>query len=294
MTKREKSEQVRLALEAVKATVNVNGWVRVRCPFCVDRTGKEDRRGSLGVNSTNGFFHCFKCDVRGRLEGFDDDDFDIEPVREASEVSLPAEFTLLYDAEGIATRSLAPARKYLRERGLDPRVLAGAGVGACLDGRYAGRVIVPIKNRDGKRVGFSSRAWIKKHPIPYLYPPEMDRAAVLYNERVLFAKRTDPIFVVEGVFDALALWPDSVAVLGKPSEWQADRLCESERMIAIVFDGDAWEEGWSFAQKLRLRGARAGSVILPAKADPDEVDRAQLTKAAILAVETGEAECPAS
>lgn len=265
----------------------------MRCVFCLERTGKEDRRGSLGVNTENGFFHCFKCEAKGRLDGFseDDDFFDTPPVTNAAEVALPAEFAKLYDREGLRSLSLNTARSYLAKRGLDPAVLRAAGVGACVEGRYAGRVVVPITNAEGRSVGFSARAWIKKHPVPYLYPPEMDRAAVIYNEAALRVETDLPVMIVEGVLDALALWPDAAAVLGKPSDWQVDRLVEAARPVAVVFDGDAWEEGWSFAQKLRLRGCRAGSVVLPAKADPDEVDREVLTQAARVAVEEGEAEC---
>ena len=44
--------------------------------------------------------------------------------------------------------------------------------------------------------------------------------------------------------------------------------------------GDAWEEGWALAMRLRLHGMRAGSVRLPPRKDPDQVDPAWLRAAA--------------
>jgi len=82
--------------------------------------------------------------------------------------------------------------------------------------------------------------------------------------------------VVEGVFDALALYPNAVAVLGKASEAQMEALQESKRPVVIVLDGDAWQEGWAMAARLKFKGQRAGSVRLPPKLDPDEVDPAWL------------------
>jgi DNA primase len=107
----------------------------------------------------------------------------------------------------------------------------------------------------------------------------MQRGEVLYNHTALHVETERPVMVVEGVFDALALWPHAVAVLGKPSHFQVDALASAKRPVAIVLDGDAWQEGYALAMRLRLAGQRAGSVTLPPKTDPDEVDRAWLEAA---------------
>jgi DNA primase len=90
--------------------------------------------------------------------------------------------------------------------------------------------------------------------------------------------------VVEGVFDALALWPDAVAVLGKPSDQQVDALINAKRPVVIVLDGDAWLEGKWLAARLCLRGKRAGHIRLPPGVDPDEVDRKELEQQAMEAL----------
>jgi DNA primase len=95
----------------------------------------------------------------------------------------------------------------------------------------------------------------------------------MFNHATLLKETDTPAIIVEGVFDAIAFWPDAVAVLGKPTPAQVYALASARRPIAVVLDGDAWEEGEMLALKLRFEGQRAGSVHLPPRVDPDEVDR---------------------
>ena len=95
----------------------------------------------------------------------------------------------------------------------------------------------------------------------------------MYEHRVLHETTEEPAIVVEGVFDALPYFGRALAVLGKPSPWQVEALAATQRPIAVVLDGDAWEQGWALANKLQLAGVRAGSVRLPAGEDPNSVDR---------------------
>jgi DNA primase len=137
-------------------------------------------------------------------------------------------------------------------------------------------VVVPILSPDGEWLGHVGRSWQKDAELPYLYGKGLQRRETLYNAAALNVQTDKPVMVVEGVLDALALWPDAVAVLGKPSEPQIWALADAARPVAVVLDGDAWSEGEALAMTLRLEGQRAGSVRLPPKTDPDEVDRGWL------------------
>jgi DNA primase len=194
-------------------------------------------------------------------------------------MGAPEGFYELASAEGRGALSLAPARKYLLGRGLvDEGVWRQAKVGACVAGRYKDRIVVPVLSPDNVWQGYVTRDWTGLAVSPYLYPPRMDRANLLYNHTALNEQTERPVMVVEGVLDALALWPDAVALLGKPSEPQVLALADCPRPVAIVLDGDAWEEGDALAMRLGLEGQRAGSVRLPPKKDPDEVDKAWLAE----------------
>lgn len=215
----------------------------------------------------------------GRLDGYEDLEAPEEEERPVMEP--PSEFYELCRGEGRGSMSLDPARKYLRGRGLaDEKLWATARIGACAEGFYAGRVIVPVLSPDGDWLGFVGRAWVKKHDVPYLYPRGMARREVLYNHAALLGEGDRPVFVVEGVMDALALWPDAVAVLGKPSAGQLIALAESPRPIAVALDGDAWAEGEKLAMQLQTEGQRAGNIKLPPGKDPDEVPRQWLDEEA--------------
>jgi DNA primase len=140
-----------------------------------------------------------------------------------------------------------------------------------LAGRYHHRIIIPVMGQENEWLGWVGRAWVKNADRPYIYPPGEWRGTTLYNHAALRVESDEPAMVVEGCFDAHAVWPDGVAVLGKPSEWQVDAMCEAKRPVAVVLDRDAWREGSSLAYLLRARGVRAGAVRLPPVLDPDEV-----------------------
>jgi DNA primase len=130
-------------------------------------------------------------------------------------------------------------------------------------------------------LGFVARSWESEAAVPYLYPKGMQRAELLYASTTSYQLHKEaPIVLVEGVFDALAVFPNGVAVLGKPSQWQVNKLIAENIPVAVCLDGDALDEGWSLALVLRVHGVRAGAIWLPPAKDPDEFPRDVIMKAA--------------
>ena len=136
---------------------SAGGYVRVNCPACVERAGKFDRQRSLSVNTGNGWWLCHRCGWRGRLAGYDDDSDaweDREP-REAPEVEQPSDYQPVTRELGQLT--LAPHR-YLRSRGVEPRVVREARIGYAMRGDHAGRIILPlVPAEDWREVGWVGR-----------------------------------------------------------------------------------------------------------------------------------------
>jgi hypothetical protein len=279
----------RLVLEALRSAGRAapSGWFRVHCPVCEIATGKPDKRRSLGIKPP--FYRCWKCDAKGRLPDDMLDGLDTAPVPEKDgpppNLGPPEGFVSLADPEGREALSLAPARDYLLGRNVGPDMWSAASIGACAFGRHYGRVIVPVLDMQGGWVGWVGRAWEKRAEQPYLYPPGMNRGEVLYHHGALLLETDEPVIVVEGVMDAIALWPRAVALLGKASEWQVQELLAAPRPVCVILDGDAWAEGWALAMRLRLEGQRAGSVRLGPRVDPDEVPRAWLEEQALASLE---------
>jgi len=273
-SKSEREVLVRQAMEDAKFTT-ASGHARADCPFCEDRVGKTDTKQCFSIHLASGWFSCWRCHIKGRLDGMEDNEWVPEAAPEKPPVIPPPEDFATMESLKSAI-SAGPARKYLRSRGLPESVWYAAGVGACLSGHYAGRVVVPVTAPDGEWLGWVGRIWTKKSPSPmvrtYLNCPGMRMGGHVYNHAALLVETEKPVLVVEGCFDAIAHWPDAVAVLGKPGEAQVQELAQARRPVVVVLDGDAWAEGWAMSMQLRLAGQRAGHVRLPPCKDPDEVD----------------------
>ncbi|PCJ25640.1 MAG: hypothetical protein COA94_06065 [Rickettsiales bacterium] len=253
---------------------------RVRCPLCIDRTGKEDLRGCLSVNLDNGFYNCFKCEAKGRLEGYSEWDYrDREPVVDRPVMKLPYDFVpLIKDYEhSILYRASA---LYAFSRVRDWQTIQDIGVGLA-----GGRLMVPVRN-NGQHLGHVARSIPGQVPayLPdtkYVYPKGFKREHLLFNEDALDVPRSEylmgehkglPVVVVEGVFDALPHWPLAVACLGKPTHAQERILERCQRPVVVMLDGDAWELGKSLAQRLFKLGIEASWVKLPPGQDPGNYD----------------------
>lgn len=282
MSKRDRALRVAAALGTAQRGRH---WWRLECPFCLD-DGHRDKKKSLGVSASTGFYECFRCGSRGRLETPPDPSAvrveGAQKVEELKELGPPPEYVSLASREGRRAASLEPARTYLLKRGVGPELWEHFKLGAATDGFWAGRVIIPMLSPvDGETwIGWISRLWCKPSKraegfaaMKYLYPKDMQRGVIFWNHRALYAESDDPVMPMEGALDAIGYGDDAVACLGKLSHLQFEALLACPRPVCMVLDGDAWQEAWATAIRLRFEGKRAGFVRLPPKIDPDEVDK---------------------
>ena len=279
---------------------SAEGWVRVTCPLC-ELSDTADRKTSMWFSTWTLHYGCHRCGAKGRLreppEEYDVEARDDAPKARPVSIDPPEGF---YPLAGDRSRALAAAREYLRTRGLTEEQIAAAGIGACVSGHFAGRVVVPVRDDQKRWQWFVGRAWRKVHPKPYLYPKGA-RSGLIYNACALDVETDVPVLVVEGVFDALAHAPHAVAVLGKTTEEHAGGvvyrarhgdgvvyedealglLARARRPVVFVPDGDAWWGSVLPTTMLRVHGLRAGLVRLAPKKDPDEVPRDEIMAAAV-------------
>lgn len=255
-------------------------WRRAQCVFCID-AGDRDRKLSLGINTVSGRWHCFKCGRWGRLDGHEaTETFTIEDdVKEIVEIPLPDEYEPLWEGTGSRANVFAPARDYLlKTRKLSPEVIEEYQIGACAEGFYEGRVIVPVRYGNAL-AGFVARTWAKVSKdaqgtdgLPYLYPEGMSRGLFFFNQAILQTVTNEPVLVTEGVFDALPHCRQALACFGKPTSDQLDILRTIARPIVFALDADAWEESAMLALAFRFDGHQAGFVKFdPAEKDPGNV-----------------------
>jgi hypothetical protein len=269
-----------IARAATGRRPSTRGWVRLNCPACERRHGSPDRKASLGVHVFSGRWNCFRCHTRGRFDTGIEWEEEAPSSEPTPPVDPPEGYYPIFDGPGRDALSFAFARQYVREeRGLSDEVAREAKIGACLTGKFARRVIIPVVDARGAWRWFIARDFCGTAFRPYLYPSG-SRGGLLYNERALEVETDVPLLVVEGAFDALAHYPDAVAVLGKPTEDHVQKLIMARRPVVVVLDGDAWEEGDALALRLRVEGVTAGSLRLAPRVDPDEIETDELMAAA--------------
>jgi len=286
------------AVTSAFAGMQGKGWLRANCPRCEDKTGKPDKRASLGYNTATGGYHCQKCGLKGKLTEQEREELpntEAEPEEEA----LPGKptdpepcwgYQPLYEGPSAELSAFDLARTYYEGRGLSSEVGRETGVGSSTWGMNQHRILIPFPDyQNPERLkGWVSRYYLGKRTPDgssvYRYARRFDRATYLYNEPALYEDGAPPVYVVEGALDAHALWPDAVAVLGKPLPFHVECFQRALRPVVIVLDGDAHEEGWALAMKLKFLGVRAASVRLPPGKDPDEVDRDWLDYEAALSL----------
>lgn len=224
------------------------------CPFCAVITGRPDVKFKLSFHPGKGVYHCYRCETAGRasfdwLGGVAKEGPSTE-YRPTPSISKPDGFVRITDS-GVMVR---PYRAYLEGRGM-LGAAQNVGAGACLSGRYAGRVVIPMLDDQGDWIGFTARAVFPGMTPKYLMPPGMDRKHLLWGKAHLRPNDTEPVVLVEGVFDALPLYPVGVASFGKAvTDEQIDVLLSLNRPIVICLDGDAWEESRALAARFWLRG----------------------------------------
>ena len=256
-----------------EARPTTDGWSRTVCPFC-EVAGHRDKKASLAVRWDNGWYQCWRCGEKGfakvDLDTVEKPQISPQPVDKA-DLELPEDYTSLGVEPGKSAYIFRGARDYLYRRGIPEQVWYEANIGACVNGYYRFRLIFPV-TVGGEVRGFVARTWVNNVDRKYLYPRGMSRGSLLFNHDALYKEEDTPLIVVEGVFDALNLWPNAVAVLGKPSKQHVALLRDTKRSLVIALDPDARDEGWALAMQLQLHGKTAKFLDLPAGQDPADTD----------------------
>ena len=153
--------------------------------------------------------------------------------------------------------------------------------------RFRQRLMIPIRDKQGRVVGFGGRSLDGREP-KYLNSPE---TAVFEKGKILFGldmaagavHKADLAVVVEGYFDVIALHGagvrNSVAALGTAlSSWQIKQLCRASagKRIVLNFDGDragirATQRAIQEVEQLALQGQLELRVFpLAPGQDPDD------------------------
>lgn len=271
------------------------GWQRANCPLCAELDAMPDHKQSLGVNTDTGGYVCHRCQRTGKLDGYEVDlnlmlEQELSAARAAAADPGPTAGPPPYEpnpdkpvepcqgfiplwGDGATASSTEQARVYLEGRNIPAGTWSEAGIGCTLGGFHGGRVVVPHLLPGGPQrnpwCGWFGRDYTGfQRDTAHRYSKGLARDR-LWNEQALYADTDQPLALVEGCLDALPLWPDAAAFLGKPTDIVVEMLARHRgRPLVIALDGDAWEEGWALAVRLKFQGVPATAVRLPGGTDP--------------------------
>ena len=203
-------------------TESSNGWHRFYNPF---ESGKSK---SMGVNFAMMHVKCFRANYSKSINDFIKDFERTDYIGSMEIVEAYHEIKYEYrsiPAQHITTQKLPPffmpllgskgaigkkAKKYLQGRGFDLQFLDSQGIGYCYDGEWRGRIIVPFKQQ-GRLVYFLGRSFMQSK-LRYKNPTDVPKSHLIYNQDALILY--DHVYIFEGLFDALTLGKNAVAIQG--------------------------------------------------------------------------------
>lgn len=263
----------------VLGPMNARGFHELRCEVCHDHTP----RAAFRFDGHTTGFSCFNCGAKARYEegsgklsrnfrqileafGITREDLSVirssmfAPKSDEREVTLAEmkKVKLVTPEVPLPERSYPigtdhhlelqlPLAEYLERRRIDPLQVKAY---FSLDPRFLGRVVIPY-TREGKVIYWQARHIDRTVKPRYLNSPAA-RDAVLYGYDQLFTWSALPLFVTEGVFDAIVL--NGVCTLGSSlNEAKLEVLRRSRRRIIFVIDRDdpggefgrtALDNGW--------------------------------------------------
>ncbi len=221
-----------------------------KCPFCTHYKKK------LEINVRTQEWHCWICNSKGRSIGSlfyklkakeiyfnelykiigkgwkkPDDDYKIQSFY------LPDEFIPLSKSSNSSDYAIAMA--YLHDRGVIMDDIIRYNIGYCENGKYRKRVLIPSYDKNGDLNFFAARSYVDSF-YKYMLPP-WPKTIIGFE---LFINWNEPIALVEGPFDALAVRNNAIPLFGTTLTLglKLAMVTNEVKRVNIVLDNDALKQ----------------------------------------------------
>jgi DNA primase len=258
-----------------------NGESAFHCPFC------NHHKKKLQVNFDTQKWHCWVCNAGGHKIGI------LLRKINAPKQIISEVLKILGDYKGVKHEkdekteynvSLPQCYKplwrksddplyrnaihYLKQRNIGSIDILRYSIGYCSSNGYSNRIIIPSYDANGKLNYFIARDMFPNSKFKYKNPP-MSKDTVCFE---MFINWNEPIVLVEGVFDAIAIRNNAIPLLGKfPSKTLVKRLVEKKvKKIYIALDEDARKDAIKLSKFLMDYGIETYLLNMKDK-DPSEL-----------------------
>lgn len=257
-----------------------------QCPFC------KHHKKKLQIDINTQKWHCWVCDEKGRsiykllrkagagktnlhkIAKLLDEYRPIQAVDEEVKVlTLPSEFlSLMYKQKDLEYNS---AKKYLEKRGITAEDIIKHNIGYCSEGSYRGRIIIPSYDSDGSINYFIARSFYPNNTMKYKNPPA-SRDIIVFDNLINW---NEPITLVEGVFDAIAIKRNAIPLLGKflSKKLYSKIIMSGMKEVNIALDADARNDALKISKKLMDNGIIVNIIEFDDK-DPSELGFVKMKK----------------
>jgi len=239
------------------------------CPTCKH----SKRKLEISVDESNfGYYHCWVCNFGGKSfrtlfkklnateEQFQElysitkdsksSNFVVDKTKTKQFLRLPDEF------KSILASTNSPEYKnalhYLRQRKLTDIDFIRYNIGYCESGEYQNRIIVPSYDAQGDLNFFCGRDYYGTSHLSYKLPP--------WSKNIIgfesFINWSEPVTLVEGVFDAIAVRNNSIPLFGKIlSNKLKEALIDNKvKRVNVLLDNDAIRESLKIYEYLTKQG----------------------------------------
>ena len=252
------------------------------CPFC------HHHKKKMNVNIDNQKWHCWVCDAKGQkiynlLKRLNVDKSVLTTINKIYgentkytkkqeevkyELFLPKEFISLVKKPSGFMPHWNHAKNYIKSRGITDEDIVKYNIGFCKDGLYAGRVIIPSYDGSGQLNYFIARTIYDNEKYPYKNPPISKDVVALGNH----INWDEPITLVEGIFDAIAVKRNVIPLFGKfiPKSLISTIFLKKVKHINIMLDMDAQEQALKYTTFFNNQQINTKNII-PTSKDAGEM-----------------------
>ena len=263
---------------------------RVQWEFnCPSPKCKHDHnKYNLAYQSQKKVFKCWKCNYKGyihkliRDNGAREDydrlklilpEYEVEPFSVFKKAAVDYELITCELPLGYLPLNCQRSSNLYKlawdyvtnDRKITPSQIDKYKIGYTETGSRKFRIILPSFNAAGRLNYYEARSFLKDPKVPYLKPDEPDKQDIIFNEQ--FINWDLPIYLVEGVFDAIRI-PNAIAMLGKiPSPLLISKILRHNATVIVCLDADALRNGMDIYNMFYSLGLNVFFIDLKGKKD---------------------------